>query len=102
MTTLSRDEEREVRRAVLRLNAQAWGIAFGLLAGLSLFLATIVLVLKGGPNVGAHLRLLSVYFPGYRVTTGGAFIGFAYSFVVGYGLGRIVGMVYNRVAFPAR
>jgi hypothetical protein len=102
MTQLSTDEEREVRRAILRLNAQAWGISFGLLLGLSLFIATIVLVIKGGSNVGAHLRLLSVYFPGYRVTWLGAFIGFAYSFVLGYGMGRIVGAVYNRIAFPRR
>ncbi len=102
MTPLSTDEERLVRRAVLRLNAQAWGVAFGLLLGLGLFIATVVLVIKGGPNVGAHLRLLSVYFPGYRVTWAGAFLGFGYSFVLGYALGRIVGTVYNGIALPKR
>ncbi len=85
-------------QAVLRLNATAWGIAFGLLGGLGLFAATLFLVIKGGEHVGEHLGLLGVFFPGYRVTTGGAFIGFVYGFVTGYGIGWVIGGVYNRVA----
>ena len=100
MTQLTKEEERTVRRAILRLNAQAWGVSFGMLLGLALFVATMVLVIKGGESVGAHLSLLSIYFPGYRVTWPGAFLGFMYAFVVGYALGRVVGTVYNRVAFP--
>ena len=87
-----------VHRTLLRLNARAWGIATGLLAGGGLFIATNVLVLKGGPNVGTHLRLLAVYFPGYRVTFLGSLVGFVYAFVVGYALGRLIGSVYNRIA----
>lgn len=99
MSQLTKQEEREIRRAVLRLNAQAWGVSFGTLLGLGLFIATIVLVIKGGVHVGQHLSLLSIYFPGYSVTWVGAFIGFIYAFVVGYALGRIVGSVYNWSAF---
>lgn len=102
MTNLNAEETRELRRAVRRLNAQAWGVSFALLFGLGLFVATIILVLKGGPNVGQHLGLLSVYFPGYRVTVGGALIGFVYAFVLGYILGRLVGVVYNAVAHGRR
>lgn len=102
MPQLTKEEEREVRRAILRLNSQAWGVSFGMLLGLGLFIATAVLVVKGGVNVGAHLNLLSVYLPGYRVTWPGAFLGFVYAFVIGYALGRIVGTVYNWVAFPKR
>lgn len=91
-------EQRAVRRAVLRLNAQAWGISFGLLFGLGLLGATWVLVARGGENVGAHLSLLAAYFPGYRVTTLGGLIGFMYAFVLGYITGRVVGRVYNWVA----
>lgn len=86
--------------AIRRLNARAWGIAIGLLAGVGLFIATNVLVIKGGPNVGQHLRLLSVYFPGYSVTFVGSLVGFVYAFVVGYGLGRLIGSVYNRLVGP--
>ena len=88
-----------VQASLMRLNARAWGISVGMLAGGSLFLATVFLVLRGGPNVGQHLSLLGVFFPGYSVTWLGAFIGFVYGFVLGYGLGRIIGFVYNRLAF---
>ena len=88
-----------VQASLLRLNAQAWGISVGLLLGGGLFLATMLLVIRGGPNLGQHLSLLRVFFPGYSVTWPGAFIGFIYAFVVGYGLGRIIGSVYNRLAF---
>ena len=94
--------EPELRLAVARLNARAWGITVGLLLGLGLFIATLILVIKGGPNPGPHLSLLRVYFPGYRVSLPGAVIGFIYAFVVGYALGRIVGAVYNRLVGPAR
>lgn len=91
-------EERQVlERAVRRLNERAWGITLGLLLGGGLFVATLVLVIKGGPTVGQHLGLLSNYFPGYRVSLLGSFIGFVYAFVLGYGLGRVVGSVYNRL-----
>jgi tetrahydromethanopterin S-methyltransferase subunit B len=100
MELLNRDEAVAVRRAVVRLNAQAWGIAWGLLIGLCLLVATLVLVVRGGEAayVGQHLGLLANYFPGYRVTTAGAFIGFVYGFVLGYILGRLLGLVYNRIA----
>lgn len=81
---------------MLRLNARAWGIAFGLLAGLGLFGATLFLVLKGGVHVGQHLQLLGIFFPGYRVTVAGAFVGLVYGFVFGYGVGRVIGVIYNR------
>lgn len=100
MPQLTPEENRELRRAIRRLNAQAWGVSFGVLFGLGLFVATMILVLRGGQNVGQHLSLLAVYFPGYRVTAAGAFVGFIYAFVLGYALGRLVGLIYNRVAGP--
>ncbi|HEX6134063.1 MAG TPA: hypothetical protein VFZ24_08865 [Longimicrobiales bacterium] len=86
------------KNAVLRINARAWGISTGLLLGIGIFLATNALVLKGGPNMGQHLGLLSIYFPGYSVSFVGSLIGFVYAFVLGYGLGRVIGAVYNRAA----
>ena len=83
--------------AILRLNGRAWGIAAGLLLGGGLFIATNILVLKGGPNVGKHLRLLGVLFPGYSVTFVGSIIGFIYAFVLGYAIGRLIGGVYNKL-----
>ena len=98
MTGRSKMTREEELTTLLRLNARAWGIAVGLLFGLGIFLATMVLVMKGGKTVGPHLALLGQYLPGYRVTWLGAFVGFVYLFVIGYGVGRIIGAVYNALA----
>ena len=91
------EDENELGRAIQRLNERAWGIAVGLLSGIGLFIATNVLVLKGGDQVGLHLSLLGRYLPGYRVTFVGSLIGFVYCFVLGYILGRVIGTVYNKL-----
>jgi hypothetical protein len=96
------DEDETLQNALLRLNARAWGIGMGMLLGVLLFLATNILVVRGGENVGQHLGLLSIYLPGYSVSFFGSLIGFVYAFVGGYALGRIIGGVYNRlVSRPA-
>ncbi|MEO5902446.1 MAG: hypothetical protein ABIQ55_00355 [Gemmatimonadaceae bacterium] len=98
MQTDEMNERAAYRMTLLRLNARAWGIAVGLISGIGLFAATIFLLMKGGPDVGAHLALLGSLLPGYRVSVGGAFIGFGYLFVIGYAIGRVIGSVYNRLA----
>ncbi len=95
-------QDEMIDTAIRRLNGRAWGIAVGLLLGGGLFIATNFLVIRGGPDVGRHLRLLGVYFPGYAVTFVGSVIGFIYAFVVGYALGRLIGTVYNQMAGPAK
>jgi len=95
------ENDESLNAAILRLNGRAWGIAAGLLLGGGLFIATNILVLKGGANVGKHLRLLAVFFPGYSVTFVGSIIGFIYAFVLGYAVGRLIGGVYNRLVGPA-
>ena len=89
------DIDEPLEAALLRMNARAWGIGMGLLLGAILFLATNILLIRGGPNVGQHLGLLAIYLPGYSVSFAGSLIGFVYAFVGGYGLGRLLGMVYN-------
>ena len=94
------DESQELKRTLARLNARAWGIAIGFLMGGGLFMATVILVMKGGHDRGQHLGLLRAYFPGYSVSTVGSFIGFVYGFVLGYAIGRVIGTVYNRLVRP--
>ncbi len=91
--------EQALVQEVIRASRNVLGITLGLLCGSGLFLATIILVLKGGEQVGAHLGLLGQFLPGYRVTFAGSFLGFIYGFLVGYVSGWIVATVYNRVAF---
>jgi hypothetical protein len=93
-------EEQTLRKTLMRANEQGLGIAIGLLTGVGLFLATIVLVIKGGNRVGPHLGLVGVYFPGYTVTWIGSFVGFVYAFVAGYAIGRTVATIYNRIILP--
>jgi hypothetical protein len=92
---LTPQEERQLRQVVARASEQGWGIALGLVCGLGLVLATAILLVRGGETPGAHLSMLSVYFPGYRVTWLGAGIGFVYAFVGGYAAGRSVATFYN-------
>jgi hypothetical protein len=91
-------EEEQIQHAVILLNEKLLGIVLGILLGAGLFLATNFLVLKGGRHVGAHLGLLSNFFPGYRVTFFGSIIGFCYMFFVGFIGGIVLGAVYNRIA----
>ena len=100
MSDSGKDRSSEIEQllgGVLGLNARVLGLALGILFGLGIFIATNWLVLKGGDQVGAHLRLLSQYFLGYRVTFVGSLIGAAYGFAVGTLAGSMVGWIYNRV-----
>ena len=91
-------EDERIEQAVILLNEKLLGIVLGFLFGAALFLATNFLVLKGGRHVGAHLGLLSNFFPGYRVTFLGSIIGFCYMFIVGLLVGVVLGAVYNKLA----
>ncbi len=94
--SLKDDEIQAIKKSLVRFSEQGWGLAFGSTAGVGLFLATIVLVLRGGINVGEHLNLLGVYLPGYSVSYVGSLIGFVYAFVIGYGAGRTIATIYNK------
>jgi len=91
-------DDKKFFSGVLWLNAKALGLAFGLICGLAIFLATNWLIIKGGQPIGPHLSLLSQYFLGYRLTFPGSLIGFAYGFTVGTISGALLGWIYNKVA----
>ena len=87
-----------VRQAVVRLNAATSGLGIGVLMGVGLFVATMWLVIKGGPEPGQHLGLLNQFLPGYSVSVGGAFLGSFYAFVFGYCGAFLVAKIYNKLA----
>ena len=95
--TSAENPTREVSRAVARIKAGIRALLFGTLGGGGLFLATVWLLIKGGPRVGEHLKLLGHYFIGYDVTWPGAFIGLFYGALVGGLFGWCIGMIYNRI-----
>lgn len=99
MTRGVTDEERAlVQAAVARMRAGAMAIVFGVLGGLGLLLATVWLLIRGGPEIGPTLGLLGNYFPGYSVTWPGSVIGFGYGALVGSAVGWSLARLYNRFA----
>jgi len=96
-TQLASSEREVIATAVARLRAGIMAISCGLLSGGGLLLATVWLLLRGGPNVGQHLVLLRNYLPGYSVTWPGAFLGFFYGALVGGSAGWLMAWIYNRI-----
>jgi protoporphyrinogen oxidase len=88
-----------VRQAFAKLDRVALGVSIGSTAGVLLFLATLVLVLKAGDVIGPRLGLLSQYFPGYTVTPEGAALGLLYGFAVGFAGGWLVAALRNAALF---
>jgi len=83
--------------AFARYDPVALGGAVGLVASLSLFLATVVLLLGDGEPLAPMLSLLGHYFFGYEVSLGGAFLGAAEAgiggFLFGYVLARLINIL---------
>ena len=89
------EAEVEAASRLIRFHAVATGLAGGTICGLGLFAATLWLVIKGGENPGAHLKLLGQFFIGYDVTYLGSVIGAVYGFVTGFLLAYAVARSYN-------
>ncbi len=87
--------ERVIEAAFAHLDPIALGAAFGIVSGLSLFLATAVLLLKGGPLVGKNLALLGQYLFGFRPTWGGALLGLLEAGLGGFAFGYVVAGLRN-------
>lgn len=83
-------------RRLVRFNARVLGVSLALLASAALFVATLLLVARGGDYVGTMLGQLRYFFPGYTVTVGGAFVGAFWAAVVGY----VVGVLFARLYGP--
>jgi hypothetical protein len=81
-----------------KLDRTAFGLSAGITAGVLLCLATLFLVIKGGPVVGPHLELLAQYFPGYSVSLSGSLLGLFYGFVSGFVTGWLFAFIRNAVA----
>ena len=88
-----------LHRVFLKLDRVALGISLGTVIGMALFIATILLVLRGGEPIGPTLRLLGQYFPGYAVTGSGSLLGFLYGFVAGFAGGWILAFTRNSALF---
>lgn len=89
--------EELIVQSLAKLDKIALGVSVGTLFGLVIFLATNILVFKGGDQIGPNLALLSQYFIGYEVTAAGSLIGLFYGFVSGFILGWLSAFLRNSV-----
>ena len=87
----------EISHALARIRTGALAIVCAMIGGAGLFVMTAWLLIKDGPQVGQHLRLLSIYFIGYSVTWWGSVVGLFYGALCGGAIGWAVGMIYNKV-----
>ena len=87
----------EISRAVVKIQAGVLAVTCALIGGIGLFVMTVWLLLKGGPNVGTHLQLLGQYFIGYSVTWKGSVVGFFYGALTGGAVGWALSQIYNAV-----
>jgi hypothetical protein len=87
-----------VARAVARLRAGIVATVTAMVGGVALFVATVWLLIRGGPHIGKTLGLLSAYYPGYTVSWTGSFVGFFYGALTGAVLGWSVAWLYNILA----
>ena len=89
------EAERLLESTLTRMNARILGFTLGCLGATGLFLATLILLVKGGQDVGQHLNLLGYYFPGYHVSWFGLLPALLYGAIVGFVVGYVVSRVYN-------
>ena len=84
-----------LRTLFARFDPVALGGALALLAGGALFVATAVLLLRGGRSVGPTLGLLSNYLVGFSMSWLGAVVGGLEAGAVGFGLGYLMASAIN-------
>ncbi len=87
----------EISHTIARIHANILALIFAAICGVGLFVMTVWLLIKGGPDVGPHLELLGQYFIGYSVTWQGSVVGLFYGVLFGGISGWLVGMIYNLI-----
>jgi hypothetical protein len=92
---VSRSPAAVLTAAFAKYDPLALGIAVGTVCGATVFLATAILLLRGGENVGRTLSLLANYFLGFEVTWVGAVIGLAWGGLGGFCIGVVTAFGIN-------
>ncbi|HEM47329.1 MAG TPA: hypothetical protein ENO23_09840, partial [Alphaproteobacteria bacterium] len=89
--------EQRIREVYARFDEVALGVALGTVGGLALLAGTVILLLKGGEEIGPNLSLLGNYFLGYQVSWPGAVVGFLEASLGGFGLGWLMARMTNLI-----
>jgi len=67
--------------AAIRFNALMLGLTAGTLAAVIMYIGTHASIVKWGNDSSNYLGLLAIFFPGYSVTSSGAWVGAFWAFV---------------------
>jgi hypothetical protein len=81
-----------------RMDGVAMAFAAGTVCAVGLFVATVVLLLKGAPpgvQIGPNLATLGNFLPGYSVSWIGSIIGAVYAAVIGFVGGYLLALLWN-------
>lgn len=87
--------EEILKTTFARYDPIALGLAFAVVGGSSLFLATAALLLQAGDPVGPTLSLLGHYLLGFEASWKGSLIGSAEAALAGFGLGYLMARTMN-------
>ena len=93
--TMGEPEDEVIEAAFARLDPLALGVAVGVVSGLGIFIATAILLVRGGPVVGPMLSLLRYYVFGFEVTWVGALVGSVEVGIWGFWLGYLYASLRN-------
>ena len=86
-----------LRSAFARYDPVALGAAVATVAGSGLFLATAILLLRGGEVVGPNLSLIGVFLFGFEASWRGAVVGAVEAAALGFVFGAGLAAVINRL-----
>ena len=83
--------------AAIRFNALMLGLTAGTLAAVVMYIATHASIAKWGQESSNYLDLLAIFFPGYSVTSGGAWVGAFWAFIYFGTFSSLSYRLYGRV-----
>ena len=89
------DADRAVIKVFARIDKLGFATSSGLVSGLLVFLATVLLTMADDGVTTQALQLLNQYFIGYTVTFKGSFIGMGYTFLWGFVFGWLFAYLHN-------
>mgnify|MGYP001367910496 CR=1 FL=1 len=84
-----------IESAFAKIDPVALGVAVGVVSGFGIFMASVVLLLRGGSAPGPTLSLLGNYLFGFEVTWGGAVIGLLEGGLLGFAVGALAAGLRN-------
>lgn len=93
--TIEEAQDTVIDVAFAKIDPVALGVAVGVVSGLGIFIASVVLLLRGGSVPGPNLSLLGNYLFGFEVTWAGAVIGLVEAGLLGFAVGALAAGLRN-------